>query len=295
MGGDYVRTSAVSAAVNRAPFIQLIVACRYGRRMTLPAPGDGRAAVITGASSGIGEAIARELSHRGYRLVLIARRADQLEALAEELGHGAHPLPADLSQRSDRAALPEQIADLGLTVDILVNNAGLSTLGPVAKAVVEDELNLVEVDVAAVVDLCCRFVPGMVGRVNLNGQEGIVNMLGRAFADNRLMTLFIITLPAIGLAERYGLQEQSAKLIRRFAAATVGRLNIVYQLFRVLTGILGIRLNGHPSFVRPLIYPMSVGAAEAELKASTAEDLPAQTARLIMALLTLLISVAFPI
>src|SRR5258706_16300475 len=83
------------------------------------------------------------------------------------------------------------------------------------------------------------------------GQPGIINMLGRAFADFRLMTLFIITLPAIGLAERYGLQEQSARLIRRVAAATVGRLNIVFQLFRVLTGILGLRLNGHPSFVRP--------------------------------------------
>ena len=106
------------------------------------------------------------------------------------------------------------------------------------------------------------------------GQEGIINMLGRAFADNRLMTLFIITLPAIGLAERYGLQEQAAKLIRRVATATVGRLNIVFQLFRVLTGILGLRLNGHPSFVRPLIFPMSVGAAEAELKAAAAEDLP---------------------
>jgi len=109
------------------------------------------------------------------------------------------------------------------------------------------------------------------------GQEGIINMLGRAFTENRLMTLFIITLPAIGLAERYGLQEQSAKLIRRISAATVGRLNIVYQLFRVLTGILGIRLNGHPSFVRPLIFPMSVGAAEAELQADTAEELPEAT------------------
>jgi len=105
-------------------------------------------------------------------------------------------------------------------------------------------------------------------------QEGIINMLGRAFADNRLMTLFIITLPAIGLAERYGLQEQSAKLIRRFAAATVGRLSFVYQLFRVLNGMLGLRLNGHPAFVRPLIFPMSVGAAEAEFKVKNAEQLP---------------------
>ena len=106
------------------------------------------------------------------------------------------------------------------------------------------------------------------------GQEGIINMLGRAFSDNRLMTLFIITLPAIGLAERHGLQEQAAAVIRKLAAATVGRLQIVYQLFRVLTGILGVRLNGHPSFVRPLIFPMSVGAAEATFGASSAEDVP---------------------
>jgi uncharacterized membrane protein len=94
------------------------------------------------------------------------------------------------------------------------------------------------------------------------GQTGIINTLGKAFADNRLMTLFIITLPAIGLAERYGLQEQAANLIRKIRAATVGRLQIVYQLFRVLHGLMGIRLNGHPSFVRPLIFPMSAGAAK---------------------------------
>src|SRR5262249_58341176 len=92
---------------------------------------------------------------------------------------------------------------------------------------------------------------------------GVINTLGKAFADNRLMTLFIITLPAIGLAERYGLQEQSANLIRKIRAATVGRLQIVYQVFRVLHGLMGIRLNGHPSFVRPLIFPMSAGAAQA--------------------------------
>ncbi|HXG67728.1 MAG TPA: DUF969 family protein [Blastocatellia bacterium] len=106
------------------------------------------------------------------------------------------------------------------------------------------------------------------------GQEGIINMLGRAFSDNRLMTLFIITLPAIGLSERFGLQEQSARLIRRIRVATVGRLQIVYQLFRVLHGLMGIRLNGHPAFVRPLIFPMSVGAAEAAKGVRSADDLP---------------------
>lgn len=105
--------------------------------------------------------------------------------------------------------------------------------------------------------------------------EGIINMLGRAFAEYRYVTLFIITLPAIGLAERFGLQEQAAAFIRRFRAATAGRLQIVYQLFRVLVGLLGIRVNGHPAFVRPLIYPMSVGAAEATANVGSADELPA--------------------
>jgi uncharacterized membrane protein len=110
--------------------------------------------------------------------------------------------------------------------------------------------------------------------VDGNAPEGIVNMLGRAFAEFRYVTLFIITLPAIGLAERFGLQEQAAVFIRRIRAATAGRLQIVYQLFRVFVGILGIRINGHPAFVRPLIFPMSVGALEARAGAGSADDLP---------------------
>jgi uncharacterized membrane protein len=113
--------------------------------------------------------------------------------------------------------------------------------------------------------------------------EGIINMLGRAFADNRLMTLFIITLPAIGLAERYGLQEQAATLIRRIKAATVGRLQIVYQLFRIAVGALGIRLNGHASFVRPLTFPMSLGAAAATSRLASPEDLPEEAVEKIKA------------
>lgn len=104
------------------------------------------------------------------------------------------------------------------------------------------------------------------------GQVGIVNTLGRAFADNRLMTLFILTLPAIGLAEKFGLQEEAAALIRKIRAATVGRLQLVYQLFRVLHGALGIRLNGHPSFVRPLIFPMSLGAWQAQYSTESVSD-----------------------
>ncbi|MFM7064527.1 MAG: SDR family NAD(P)-dependent oxidoreductase [Actinomycetes bacterium] len=135
--------------------------------MALPAPAHDCTALVTGASSGIGAEIARELARRGHGVTLLARRADRLQALADELtllGVRAETLDCDLADRSARAALPSRLDDLGLTVDVLVNNAGLSTVGPVAQADADAELQMVEVDVAAVVDLCTRFVPGMVAR-----------------------------------------------------------------------------------------------------------------------------------
>jgi short-subunit dehydrogenase len=138
----------------------------------LPPTSDDGAVVVTGASSGIGEQIAREFARRGYRLVLVARRADRLRNLAEELNGLAHVLPTDLSDRDERATLPDQVAALGVVTDVLINNAGLATVGPVAESDPQSELNLIEVDVAAVVDLCSRFVPGMVRR----GRGAVLNV-----------------------------------------------------------------------------------------------------------------------
>lgn len=129
-------------------------------------------ALITGASSGIGAAIARDLHGRGHHVVLTARRADLLAGLAAELGDRASVVPADLSRAEDRAALPAQVDALGLQVDILINNAGLSTMGPQHGADPEGELTVVEVDVAAVVDLCVRFTPAMVHR----GRGSVLNV-----------------------------------------------------------------------------------------------------------------------
>jgi short-subunit dehydrogenase len=140
--------------------------------MALPAPGPDRAAVVTGASSGIGEHIARELHRRGHHVVLVARSEDKLTALADELGEGVHVLPADLTDRAARLALLDQIEQRGLTPDILVNNAGFTTLGPVATADPERELEMVEVDVVAVVDLATRVLPGMVAR----GRGALLNV-----------------------------------------------------------------------------------------------------------------------
>lgn len=138
----------------------------------LPPASKNGAVIVTGASSGIGEEIARQFARRGYQLVLIARRADRLRELAESLGQAAHVLPVDLSVPAERATVPDQVAALGLVADILVNNAGSSNLGPVAKSDAQAELKVVELDVNAVVDLCSRFVPGMVAR----GRGAVLNV-----------------------------------------------------------------------------------------------------------------------
>ena len=138
----------------------------------LPAASGNGTVLVTGASSGIGEELAREFSRRGRHVVLVARRADKLDALAASLGSSAHVLAADLSNADQRAALLDRVTDLGLVVDVLVNNAGLSTVGRIAESDPVAELNLIEVDVAAVADLCSRFVPGMVSR----GRGAVLNV-----------------------------------------------------------------------------------------------------------------------
>jgi short-subunit dehydrogenase len=157
---------------------------RYGSTrtlagMSLPAPGPDRTAVITGASSGIGAAIARELAGRGHQVTLVARSADKLRELADEItarGVRADVLRADLGDRAQRATLLDDVAALGLTPDILVNNAGLSTLGPVAQSTPEAEVAMIELDVVAVAELCTRVLPGMVAR----GRGAVLNVASTA-------------------------------------------------------------------------------------------------------------------
>jgi len=136
--------------------------------MALPPPHPDRTAVVTGASSGIGAEIARELARRGTGVTLVARRAERLTTLADELtvAHRvrAEVIAADLTDPDARAGMASELEARGLTVDVLVNNAGFSTTGPVHAAERERELAMVRTDVEAVVDLCTLFLPGMVRR-----------------------------------------------------------------------------------------------------------------------------------
>jgi uncharacterized protein len=136
--------------------------------MALPIPKEHSTALVTGASSGIGAEVARQLAQRGHGVTLVARREDRMKSLADELAEmhrvRAEVIAADLTDPHGRSELPGHLEERGLTVDILVNNAGFTTMGPVYRADRARELALVRTDVEAVVDLCTLFVAGMVTR-----------------------------------------------------------------------------------------------------------------------------------
>jgi short-subunit dehydrogenase len=142
--------------------------------MTLPPPSPTSVAVVTGASSGIGEKFARELVARGYRVVVTARREDRLQSLCAELGGDEHAIAVgtDLAVPADRDRLAARIDELGAHVDILVNNAGLGIYTTFGAEGREKELQVLRVDVEAVADLMLRYLPGMVER----GRGAILNL-----------------------------------------------------------------------------------------------------------------------
>ena len=127
---------------------------------------DGRRVLVTGASRGIGEAIAREAATRGARLALVARRPGPLEALAQELDATAYP--ADLSDPATPARLVEEVGP----VDVLVNNAGLDAVGEFVATDPDAIGEIFQVNLLTPVLLCRLVLPGMLER----GQGHLVNV-----------------------------------------------------------------------------------------------------------------------
>lgn len=124
--------------------------------------------LITGASSGIGRELARLYASDGAELVLIARSEDKLRQLADELaakyGVEAQVLPADLSRPASPRDVVEALAQRHIDVDVLVNNAGFGARGSVAEIGVERQLEMIEVNVAALTQLTVLLLPGMLER-----------------------------------------------------------------------------------------------------------------------------------
>ena len=107
---------------------------------------NSRAAVITGASSGIGAATARALAREGYRVALLARRADRIDALAAEIGNGAIAIEADVTDRDSLVSAADRVQNELGGADILVNNAGVMLLGPFTAEQREEQRQMVEVN-----------------------------------------------------------------------------------------------------------------------------------------------------
>jgi short-subunit dehydrogenase len=172
--------------------------------MSLPAPTPTSTAVVTGASSGIGADIARELANRGYGVTLVARREDRLRSLAAELGNElskelrstvrVEVIVCDLADPVQRATLFDQVANLGLTVEILVNNAGVGTVGPVVDSTSAAEISQARLNVEAVIDLTTRAVQQMVPRgrgaiLNVGSLSGFIPSPGQAgYAGTKAFT-----------------------------------------------------------------------------------------------------------
>lgn len=153
-----------------------------------------KTALITGASSGIGEAFAKTLAAKGMDLILVARSEDKLRALARQLNEmysrRVEVVTADLGLAGSAAKVHAAATALDMRVDLLINNAGFGTVGAFLKQDAERERQEVMLNAAAVVDLCHAFVPAMVER----GRGGVINIASMAaFQPLPYMTVYAAT------------------------------------------------------------------------------------------------------
>lgn len=111
------------------------------------------------------------------------------------------------------------------------------------------------------------------GLVSDMGIMEILDTLGQAFVTNRTTCLFMLTVPVIGLCERYGLKAKAVDLIKKASKLSTGILLSGYTFIREITIAMGVTLGGHPQFVRPLVSPMAEGAAIAKYGQLDEEDI----------------------
>jgi uncharacterized protein len=190
---------------------------------------DGSTALLTGASGGIGEAIARALHGRGARLMISGRRADRLEALAAELGSGVELALADLAERDAPAVLARRAG----AVDVLVANAALPASGPVDDFSSDEIDRALDVNLRAPIQLTRELLPGMVERgqghvVLISSLSGKVASVGSALYS----------------ASKFGLRGFAAGLREDLHGTGVG-VTVVFPGFVSDAGMLadsGVRL-----------------------------------------------------
>lgn len=131
---------------------------------------------------------------------------------------------------------------------------------------------LLKLDTIAVI-LIAGISTGLVAGIDF---MEILSILGSAFVNTRYMTLFLLTLPVVGILERNGLKERAASCISSMQSVTSSKVLSIYMVIRTIAAAFSIRLGGHVQFIRPLIHPMAEGAAvneKGELDEHSADSL----------------------
>jgi len=135
-----------------------------------------KTALVTGATSGIGASFARQLAAEGYDLVLVARDAERLAGIADELSKEyaieAVPMPADLSEDAGCEIVEERLRSTRAPIDLLVNNAGTTLNTSFVRSTAADEARLLHLNVHAVMRLTLAVLPAMLAR----GEGGVINV-----------------------------------------------------------------------------------------------------------------------
>lgn len=154
-------------------------------------PNGRPSALITGASGGIGEALAEIFARNGHNLVLVARTESKLSALGQQLGQrygiSALPLAADLADPAAPATIVADLTARGIATDVLVNNAGFATYGSFAELDADGELRMLQVNVVALTHLTRLLLPGMLAR----SRGRIMNVASTAaFMPGPLMAVY---------------------------------------------------------------------------------------------------------
>jgi NAD(P)-dependent dehydrogenase (short-subunit alcohol dehydrogenase family) len=156
---------------------------------------DGRVALVTGASSGLGARFARVLHQAGANVLVTARRGDRLDALASECGERIGTMTGDITDARHRQALAERLQSHG-QLDVLVNNAGISDEGPIEEQSLDELRQVIEVNLISVMDLCRLMAPLLFASpvasvINIASIFGVVSSRGRMAGYNASKGAFV--------------------------------------------------------------------------------------------------------
>jgi len=198
-----------------------------------------RVALITGASAGLGVEFARELSKRGYSLVLAARRKERLDLLAAELGN-ARAVEIDLGREGAAAELVGNVEAAGETIDLLVNNAGFGLHGRFYKADPKRLRQMIDLNCGALTELCREVLPAMIERRS----GGILNVASTAaFQPGPGMAVYFAT-KAFVLSLSEALHEEAKRFGVKVSALCPGPTRTE---FGEVAGFKGTKLIGRLS------------------------------------------------